>query len=206
MHKGYALDVCASSGSVEKVEALVELLGAPAVRDWRDELGSTILHYAACCWNPSIAVLKAVLAIHPPLNAINAKGFTALHLAHTAEFVDVLLAEGCLVGTWSPLTGNPLHFALHSFFVEGARRMVLWSKGLPRVFLAKSPRGLTPLGLALLRPNAYGDLTDLLAQSEAQAKVESREHKSTRVSLPCSARCGQDARPPRLWVLQQGTW
>ena len=97
--------------SAERVQSLVDESGDVSIRD---ELGWSLLHYAAN--SRPLSSVKRLLALHADPNVACCLGRTPLHQAamrDDAEVVAELLAYGACLNTGDSDGWTPVHFAVH---------------------------------------------------------------------------------------------
>jgi ankyrin repeat protein len=135
------------SGDVAKVR---ELLRKRANSNIKDELGWTLLHYAAA--NGYADVAKLLLEYGADMNARDASGWTPLHIAAANGYMDVailLLEHGANVNARDEHGWTPLHEAAYRGHLDVVKLLLEYG-GDPSV---KDNGSKTPLDVARMRGN-----------------------------------------------------
>jgi ankyrin repeat protein len=95
----------------------------------KNVFGSTLLHWAAACKQPSLVEFLIQKGIH--VNTKNTYGTTPLHWARTREVIETLLKHGADIDAVNTQADTPLEFVCIEGYTEAIRGLYEYGSRVP---------------------------------------------------------------------------
>ena len=162
------------SNNVATARALLD--GGVDVRASHGTCKGTPVHYAAL--RGDVEMLRAMLDYGPEVNAVDALGYTALHVAANSAAIDVLMEAGASIEARDKYDSTPLHGAAEALKPVAVAALLRHGADVN----ARGDVGDTPLHCAVADTETIqeaAEVVDLLLSAGADVNAQEGEHGDT---------------------------